>query len=349
MKIREKYLKRALEIAARARGCDPNPAVGAVVEAGGRIIGEGYTAAYGGPHAEVRAIRSVHNPELLREATLYVTLEPCCHHGKTPPCTDRILESGIPRVVVGIKDPNPAVAGRGIRMLEAAGCTVISGLLEAECREHHRVFLTVQEKKRPYILLKWAQSRDGYLAPPDSRRSEPGQPHWITGMAARQWVHKWRTEVQAILVGRKTAYADNPRLDSRLWTGPDPLRVVLDPGFKTPAGHHLLDGTLPTLFATKGNSGRPCPKGVAVLEIPEAADMLDAVLDELRRRDVASLLVEGGRDTLNGFIERDLWDEARILTGTSDLGSGLPAPRLAGRLAASGRIGSDRFEFRRND
>ncbi|MEX0291327.1 MAG: bifunctional diaminohydroxyphosphoribosylaminopyrimidine deaminase/5-amino-6-(5-phosphoribosylamino)uracil reductase RibD, partial [Flavobacteriaceae bacterium] len=225
----ERYMKRCLFLAKKALGhAAPNPMVGCVIVHKETIIGEGYTSAYGRAHAEVNAIRSVHDPSLLPEATLYVTLEPCSHHGKTPPCADLILSHKIPEVVIGLKDPHVKVAGQGIEKLKKAGCEVRLGILENECKKHHRRFLTFHLKKRPYIILKWAQSLDGFMAPEDSKRSEDPQPYWLTNTYSRQLVHKWRSEEQAILVGTNTVIQDNPHLGTRYWNGRSPIRIFSD-------------------------------------------------------------------------------------------------------------------------
>ncbi len=350
MKIQEKYISRCLQIARNARGsAAPNPSVGALVTHKDRIIGEGYTAAYGGPHAEVRAIGSVADPELLREATLYVTLEPCNHHGKTPPCTDLIIRSGIPEVVIGMKDPHDRVAGSGIARLRDAGCKVTTGVLEAECREHHRRFLTFHEKKRPYILLKWAQSPDGYIAPDPERRKAARQPHWITTATSRQLVHKWRAEEQAILVGRITAQADDPGLTCRDWSGENPLRILLDPGLNVSPGSKLLDGSTPTLVVCRPDTKGNRISGIDYLEMEMGRDFPGRLAGELHQRNILSLLVEGGALTLNTFLEADLWDEARVFEGAEPLGRGIPAPDITGRLTGRFSLGQDRLSIWRND
>ena len=350
MKIQEKYISRCLQIARNARGkAAPNPSVGAVVTYRDRIIGEGYTAAYGGPHAEVRAIASVTDKELLKEATLYVSLEPCNHHGKTPPCTELIIRSGIPRVVIGIADPHEKVAGTGIARLLEAGCQVTTGVLEAECREHHRRFLTYHEKKRPYILLKWAQSPDGYIAPDPALREAARQPHWITAAASRQLVHKWRAEEQAILVGRATAEADDPELGCRDWAGINPLRILLDPELKVSAGSRLLDGSTPTLVVCRPGSSKNRVKGVDYLEMEVGSDFADRLAKELHARNILSVLVEGGALTLATFLEAGLWDEARVFEGTQPLLRGIPAPGISGRLVGQNAVGPDRLSIWRND
>ncbi len=350
MKIHEKYLSRCLEIAKNGLGsAAPNPMVGAVLVAGERIIGEGYTSAFGGPHAEVNAIRSVQDINVLKQATLYVSLEPCCHHGKTPPCTDLILEMGIPRVVIGLRDPHEKVAGKGIQALRERGCEVVEGVLEEACREHHRRFLCFHEKGRPYVILKWAQSSDGFIAPEPSQRSGSAQPYWISSPLSRQWVHKWRTEEQAILIGTRTAMDDNPSLTARKWHGTSPLRMVLDRELQIPSSSPLLDGSVPTLIFHAEETLAPDRSEAVYHSMDFTADLPSQLLEKARDVGVLSLIVEGGSMTLQSFIDANLWDEARIFTGPGTLKRGVAAPQLSGRNVASRYIGSDQLTLWRND
>lgn len=326
----------------------PNPMVGAVIVHGDKIIGEGYTSPYGGPHAEVNAIASVGRPELLSEATLYVTLEPCCHHGKTPPCTDLIRAHRIPRVVIGLSDPHEKVAGQGIAQLRAAGCEVTVGVLEAACRHHHRRFLTFHEQKRPYIILKWAQSPDGFLAPDPARR-EDGRPYWISGKQSRQLVHKWRTEEAAILVGTETALSDNPKLTAREWHGPNPLRIVIDRTQRLPANSHLFNGEAPTLVVCEPVDGFRAHPNTEYLPLGFGPGFEGRLLNALHQRQVLSLLVEGGARTLESFLMHGLWDEARVFTGTLALGGGLRAPQVGGRLLEQRASGDDLLQIWMHD
>lgn len=350
MKIHEKYISRCIEIAKKGLGTSaPNPMVGAVITYKDRIIGEGYTSAFGGPHAEVNAIRSVAEPELLKKATLYVSLEPCCHHGKTPPCTDLIIEMGIPKVVIGLTDPNPKVAGKGIEKLKENGCEVLFGIREAACREHHRRFLSYHEKKRPYIILKWAQSPDGFMAPMPDRREKDPQPYWISGPASRQLVHKWRSEEQAILVGTRTALEDNPKLNTRLWEGSSPLRILLDRSLKVPTDYHLYDGTAPSLVITAKKTGPELGSKVRFRTLNFQEDFLKQLMEALFEEQLLSVIVEGGRETLQAFIQEGLWDEARVITGINPLSNGLKAPKISGKLRREFISGKDRVQIWRND
>ncbi len=251
MNIHTKYMQRCIELGKNGLGSTyPNPMVGSVIVHNEKIIGEGFTSPCGGPHAEVNAINSVNDKSLLKKATLYVTLEPCSHFGKTPPCADFIVANKIPRVVVGVKDPHEKVAGMGIQKLRDAGCEVEVGVLEEECREHHKRFLTFHEKKRPYIILKWAESSDGFLAPDKSEREANPEPYWITNKKSRQLVHQWRSEEHAILVGTNTVLEDNPKLNVRDWAGNSPIRIVVDRDLRIPSNNNIYDGSVSTLVLT---------------------------------------------------------------------------------------------------
>lgn len=348
MKIQENYMKRAIRLGRNGIGhAAPNPAVGALIVARDKVIGKGWTSPFGGPHAEVNAIHSVKEKSALAESTLYVTLEPCSHFGKTPPCTDLILRSGIPEVVIGLEDPFEKVAGRGIQKLIDAGISVKTGILEKECREHHKRFLSLHQKKRPYIVLKWAMSADGYIAPDPNLRAADPAPYWITNSAARTLVHKWRGEEQAILVGTRTALEDNPRLDTRLWEGKDPLRVVIDRNGKVPDNFFLKDGKTPTLVICE-TAGTPLDN-VSYHRLPFDNNLPSALCRLLSDLGISSILIEGGSMTLQTFIDAGLWDEARIFTGPGNFHEGLRAPQLSGCLLESRSIGNNQLTIYRND
>lgn len=322
MKTDVRYMRRALQLAARGRAfASPNPMVGAViVAADGRIIGEGYHRRCGTPHAEPNAINSVADPGRLAEATMYVTLEPCSHWGRTPPCARLIIDKGIRRVVVGCLDPFEKVSGRGVAMLREAGVEVEVGMLEQECRRLNRRFIYAHTRRRPWVTLKWAMSRDGFMG------SAPGQPRAIFSTpASTAAVHRLRSIHDAIAVGAATVAADNPRLDTRHWDGNRPLRVVLDSAAApAPAGSLLLAEASTLLF---GPAARP---GVAAETIVADPRDLAGVLDTLYSRGVTSLLVEGGGAVLTSFIEQGLWCEARVEIAPVELGAagGTPAPAL---------------------
>ncbi|MGB7393764.1 MAG: bifunctional diaminohydroxyphosphoribosylaminopyrimidine deaminase/5-amino-6-(5-phosphoribosylamino)uracil reductase RibD [Pricia sp.] len=450
MNIRQKYMFRAIEIARNGLGTTaPNPMVGAVIVHDNEIIGEGYTSAFGGPHAEVNAIASVategqpdegqlnegqrnesqpkkgqrnegrpngaqKNENRLKDATLYVTLEPCSHFGKTPPCTDLIIDKGIKTVVIGLQDPHDKVAGKGLEKLKKAGIEVITGVLEEECREHHKRFLTFHEKKRPYIILKWAQTADGFIAPPPREREQNPAPVWISHPYSRQLVHQWRSEEQAILVGTNTVLEDNPKLNVRHWTGRNPTRIVLDRSLKThssnknpednfktitkanpdtfetisetkpdteldadhnekpvtksvtkPIGkikanqeiksgpksdgeYHVLDRSVPTLILTEVRDASRYRKGIDYRILDFSENIAKNIVKILHEHDIQSVVVEGGAQTLQTFIDTGLWDEARIFEGPSSFKNGIKAPVLSGKLTVSKTIRSDQLKIFQN-
>jgi len=320
------YMRRCLELAQKARGfTSPNPMVGAVIVYKGRIIGEGYHRKAGEPHAEVNAIASVRNQSLLSESTLYVSLEPCSHYGKTPPCAELIIQKRIPRVVVGSLDPFPEVSGRGVRMLLKAGVEVITGILEAEARHLNRVFMTFQEKQRPYIILKWAQSADGFT---DRKREDYSvSPEILSSPESRRMVHKLRSEVSAILVGTRTALLDNPSLSTRYWAGPSPVRLTIDRHLCIPSHYHLLDGTIPTVIFTSREVRNT--ENVTYMPLDPSRSTPDQILSCMKERKLDSLLVEGGSALLKSFLTEGLWDEARIETVPRLLKEGVKAPDLS--------------------
>jgi len=320
----EKFMVRAIELAKLGMGqVAPNPMVGCVIVHEGLIIGEGYHRKYGESHAEVIAIQSVKNQDLLCKSTMYVTLEPCSHFGKTPPCANLVVRMKIPKVVAGSMDPNEKVAGRGLECLRNAGCEVETGLLEEECNRMNRRFLTVHQKGRPYIILKWAQTEDGFI---DILRDEEeyGQPTWITNDLSRIAVHKMRSDEAAILVGTKTALKDNPSLTVREWSGKHPIRMVLDRAGILPEGSALLDQSTETLvFTEKVMASKP---NLEYIRIHFNKDMLKEINTILIGRGVQSLLVEGGKSLLESYLREGIWDEARIYIGNKRFGSGIKAP-----------------------
>jgi len=319
-------MHRCIELAATVVGYTaPNPMVGAVVVCDGHIIGEGFHRQYGEPHAEVNAIRSVHDTKLLERSTLYVNLEPCSHEGKTSPCADFIIAHRIPHVVVGSSDPNPKVAGRGIAKLRAAGCLVTEHVLEEECDRLNIRFMTYHRKNRPYIVLKWAQTADGFIDVIRDRNTV-GRPTWITGWYEQTLVHKWRAEEQAVMVGTNTALADNPMLNVRRWNGRQPVRLVLDRHLRLPDSLHLFDGSQPTwVFTEKQQTDTP---QATYINVPFDHQLPHHILDCLYQRKITSVLIEGGAQLLQTFIDAGLWDEARIFSGKTCFGDGVKAPKL---------------------
>ena len=325
-----RFMARCLTLARMGAGqTAPNPMVGAVVVHAGRIIGEGFHRAYGGPHAEVNAIAAVRDASLLPASTLYVSLEPCSHQGKTPPCTELILRTGIRRVVVACTDPFPAVSGRGIRRLREAGMEVTTGVLEAEARRLNRFFLTAQTARRPYIILKWAESADGFI---DRTRSSAAVPAVrLSDAVTMRAVHRLRAEVGAIMVGARTAMLDDPSLTVRHWVGANPMRILLDYEGSVSGNLHLFDGAAPTLVFTANQSATlsaTLPTSVELLHLDVSQPALPQILRVLHERRIDSLLVEGGAYLHGLFIDSGLWDEARIETTSLRLGDGVQAADL---------------------
>ena len=308
------FMRRCLQLARCGEaGAAPNPMVGAVVVCDGRIIGEGYHRRCGGPHAEVNAISSVKEKHLLSRSTIYVSLEPCAHYGKTPPCADLIVRSSIPRVVIGCTDPFAKVNGLGIKKLKDAGCEVIVGVLEDECRKLNHRFFTFHQKRRPWITLKWAQSEDGFIGQtlsnsPLKGEDSEGRGRSISNALTQTLVHRLRARSGAILVGTRTALIDNPSLTTRLWQGPNPLRLTIDRHGILPPTLHLKDNSTPTVIYSH--------------------ESIDEILADLYNRGIQSLIVEGGTKLLQSFIDAGLWDEARIETAPVRLGEGVKAPVL---------------------
>ncbi len=350
MKIHEFYISRCIQIAQNGLGTTaPNPMVGAVIVCKNKIIGEGYTSPYGGSHAEVNAINSVKDKSLLVNATIYVTLEPCSHFGKTPPCADLIIKHGIKSVVIGLIDPHEKVAGQGIKRLKDAGCNVTVGILEKECREHHKRFLAIQEKKRPYIILKWAETADGFIAPDNSLRAEKKQPFWITNKYSKQLVHKWRSEEQAILVGTNTVLADNPKLDVRNWTGKNPTRIILDRKLKINNAHHVLDKSIKTLIFTEVSDELKYKNSIDYILIDFNKNIALQICDALYKNNIQSVIIEGGSQTLQTFINESLWDEARVFIGISTFKKGINAPQITGRISETRNLDTDILKTYYND
>lgn len=342
---------RCLQIAKNGLGTTaPNPMVGCVIVHDSKIIGEGFTSPYGGPHAEVNAVNSIQNKALLSESTLYVTLEPCSHYGKTPPpCADMIIKHQIPKVVIGLLDPHEKVAGKGIAKLKDAGVEVSFQIMENECREQHKRFLTFQEKRRPYIILKWAQTSDGFIAPLKDKRDDEPKPYWITNKFSRQLVHQWRSQEQSILVGTKTALEDNPKLDVRQWHGKNPIRVVLDRQLKLGKKSNLLDGTIPTIVLTEQIVEENTSENVSYQQIDFNENLAEQICEVLFRNNINSVLIEGGAQTLKCFIDTNLWDEARIFIGNTTFKEGVKAPFISGRLVETRNIAGDQLKTYHND
>lgn len=330
----EIHIKRCIEIAKNGLGSTrPNPMVGCVIVYKSEIIGEGFTNAYGGNHAEVNAIKSVKDKSLLQQSTIYVTLEPCSHYGKTPPCSDLIIKHQIPNIVIGCLDDNPQVAGKGIEKLKNAGCKVVVGVLENECKEHHKRFFTFHNKKRPYIILKWAETTDGFIAPKTKTEQKPV---WITNAYSRQLVHKWRAEEQAVLVGTNTVLKDNPGLTVRDWTGQNPVRIVIDRNNKLSKDFAVFNDEAKTIIVSKN-------------DIDFNKNVAKQICDVLFKNNINSIIIEGGAKTLQTFIDENLWDEARVFTGNIQLKNGAKAPRFSGTLISEESILEDKLKIFTNN
>lgn len=346
MNTHEKYMSRCIELAKKgAMDVSPNPMVGCVLVHNDEIIGEGYHEKYGEAHAEVNAIKSVKNKNLLRECTLYVSLEPCAHHGKTPPCSDLIVRKQIPEVVIGTVDPFAEVAGKGIEKLKNNGIKVTVDVLKKECLELNKRFFTFHEKKRPFIVLKWAQTSDGFIDM--ERKAESyGEPTWITGTDALVRVHQMRAMEDAILVGTGTAEKDNPSLTVRLVEGKNPLRIILDRKLKLSPRLNLFDNSTETLVI---NSIKSEKKGnTELVQIDYSQNILPQILEVLYKKEKLSLIVEGGRKLLQSFIDQNLWNEAHVFNGSKTFNGGVPAPKLRGKMVANEIIGRDFLQIFRN-
>ena len=346
MKTHEKYIKRCIELAKNGLGTTyPNPMVGSVIVYDDKIIGEGWHKKAGEPHAEVNAINSVKDKSLLKKSTIYVSLEPCSHFGKTPPCCDLIIKNGIPNVVVGTVDPNIKVAGNGIKKLIQAGSHVTVGILETECNELNKRFFTFHENKRPYIILKWAESKDGFIAPLEKVEKKPV---WITNPYSRQLVHKWRSEEQAILVGTQTVTDDNPKLDVRDWTGNNPIRVVLDQNNRISNDCQIFDNQIKTIVFSKLKP--VVQKENIIFEVIDFEQNIALqIAERLYKHHIQSVIIEGGRQTLQTFIDANIWDEARIFHGNIQIGDGIKAPTLTKKSFEKYLIGDDELILSRND
>lgn len=336
----EIVISRAIELARLGAGyVSPNPMVGAVIVYQDRIIGEGYHQKYGEAHAEVNAINNVlsmhpNAEELLKKATIYVTLEPCSHYGKTPPCSDLIIEYKIPKVVIGCRDPFNKVNGKGIEKLKSAGIEVVTGVLEQECIELNKRFFTKVNKQRPYIILKWAETCNGYFALDD------GSQKWISGKEAKLLVHQWRAEEDCVLVGKRTAEVDNPKLDVRLVKGKNPKRAVIDRDLKLSKALNLFDNSLETfVFNASKTAIDNHTKYIGIEDFDHFLPQY--ILFQLYLQDVQSLIIEGGVKTLQMFIDANLWDEARIFKSQTVWSSGIKSPNIKGTQISSQNIEKD--------
>lgn len=336
----ENYIKRCIELAKKAAGNTfPNPLVGSVVVHNGKIIGEGYHKKAGEPHAEINAINSVKDHSLLPESTIYVSLEPCSHFGKTPPCALKIKEIGFKKVVVGTLDPHEKVNGKGRHILEEAGIEVISGILENECRQLNKRFFTFHEKKRPFIILKWAQSADGFM-------DKIFKPTSISNTLVNQFVHQLRADEHAILVGTQTAFIDNPSLTVRNVTGTNPTRILIDFDLKVPTDLKIFNDEAPTLvFNSIRNDESTHVKFIKI----EKENFLQNLMTKLYERQIQSVIIEGGRYTLQNFIDANLWDEAVIIKNENlKLQNGTSAPEFEAIKFSSEKFRDNTVSFYKN-
>ncbi len=339
-------MRRCLELAKNGIGVTrPNPSVGAVIVANNVIIGEGYTTSYGGSHAEVNAINSVKDESLLKTATIYVTLEPCSHFGKTPPCSDLIIEKQIPNVIIGTIDTHSIVAGKGIERLKNNGVNVLVGVLEEECIQHHKRFFTFQNKKRPYIILKWAETKDGFIAP---NQKDIQKPVWISNEYSKQLVHKWRAQEHAILVGTNTVLDDNPKLNVRSWTGNNPVRVVLDKSLKITENLSVFDKTVKTIVITEVKK-ESLDKNLVYEKIDFSDNITQQIIEVLVQYKIQSIIIEGGAQTLQTFINDNIWDEARVFIGDNEFRDGVKAPVLKAKLKREEKLQNDTLRIYLND
>ena len=338
-------MHRCLELAQLGAGyVAPNPMVGAVLVHEGRIIGEGWHKEYGKAHAEVNCINAVQEEDrqFISQSILYVSLEPCAHYGKTPPCTDLIIRHKIPKVVIGCRDPFKEVDGKGIEKLKAAGIEVETAVLEEECRELNKRFFTFHKKQRSFIILKWAQTADGFIAGDDSKRI------LISNEFSNRLVHKWRSEEAAIMVGTNTALRDDPALTTRLWHGPSPVRLVIDMNLRLPGSLKVFDGSERTIvFNTIKEDEKP---NLSFIKLDKEKQFVPQLMDVLYRLPLQSVLVEGGAALLQTFIESGVWDEARVIVnGELSIGNGLPAPVLKNeQLVMEEKNSTDTISYFRN-
>lgn len=347
--VHEKYMSRCFELALLGAGnVAPNPMVGSVIVYNGKIIGEGYHKKCGQHHAEVNAINSVADKNLLKSSTIYVNLEPCSHYGKTPPCANLIVECGIPNVVIGSKDTASHVSGAGINILKNAGCNVTVGVLEQEARELNKRFFTYHEKKRPYLILKWAETEDGFI---DIERKDNTslEPTWITNEFSKTLVHKWRSEEQAILIGTNTALNDNPSLTTRNWKGNNPIRIVLDRKLILPNNLNVFNNNAETIViadvSCKDQKYRKVMNNVGIEFVDFSNDFFMQLFLVLLKKGIQSLIVEGGEKLLTSFIKNELWDEARIFTGEKKFIRGVKAPRFCHKVLKKEMLGNSKLSF----
>lgn len=342
----EVYMRRCLDLAQLGAGfVAPNPMVGAVLVHNNKIIGEGWHRQYGGPHAEVNCINSVINADqvLIPASTLYVSLEPCAHYGKTPPCTKLIIERQIKRVVIGCRDPFEAVNGKGIEQLQNAGVEVIINVLEQECKTLNQRFFSFHQLDRPYIILKWAQTADGFMA------SDTAERLLITHPGTNRLIHQWRAEEAAILIGTETALKDDPSLTNRLWYGKNPLRILIDRNLRLPASLTMYNDSHPVIVFNEKKEGQE--GAIKYIKVNKASSVIHQILAYCYEQQIQSILVEGGAALLASFLREGYWDELRTITNLKmKMGAGLRAPELpVATVSKTTHIDSDEIRFYYND
>ena len=338
MKTHEHFIEKCITLARKGiLNVSPNPMVGCVIVYNDEIIGEGYHQEYGKSHAEVNAIETVKDKSLLNKSTLYVNLEPCCHHGKTPPCTDLIIKHNFSKVVIGCIDPFSEVSGKGIKKLEDNSIEVVHGVLEEKCKDLNRRFFYFHKYKRPYIILKWAKSKDNYIAPINQEK-----PFWMTSKESKTLVHNWRAEEDAILVGRKTVIADNPSLTVRMCEGKNPIRLVIDKSLSLDNNYNIFDDNAETLVF---NNIKSDIVSNTIYIKTDFNNLIEEILNELYKRNILSLIVEGGAITINSFIENNLYDEIRLFTTEKVLENGILSPQIPNiKMTKTTIINKDKLE-----
>jgi len=340
---------RCIELAQHGAGnVSPNPMVGAVIVHQNKIIGEGWHKNFGGPHAEVNAINSVEDKSLLKESAIYVNLEPCSHHGKTPPCADLLIHHQFKKVVIGMKDPFEKVAGKGMTRLRDEGIEVVENILQKECEELNKRFITFYTKKRPYIILKWAQTLDGFIAPDSTKLSaeEFEQKRHITGFIIQKLVHKWRSEEDAILVGTNTIFSDNPALNVRAWKGRNPVRICLDRNLRLENSLKIFDQSQPTFIFTEQE--KSSTENTTYFKVKFDDQLSESILEILHQQHIQSIIIEGGKQTLETFISKSLWDEAQIFTSPKILSEGIKSPSIYGSIFHQNTIDKNHLTIYRN-
>ncbi|GHN00751.1 riboflavin biosynthesis protein RibD [Cytophagales bacterium WSM2-2] len=333
----ELFMQRAFELALLGAGqVSPNPRVGCVVVHDNKIIGEGWHKKYGEPHAEVNAIASVLDKSILKESTIYVNLEPCSHFGKTPPCSDLLIKHGVKKVMISNVDTNPLVEGKGVKKMKDAGIEVITGILEKEGRELNKRFFTFIEKQRPYVILKWAQTADGFIA------QKNFESKWISNELSRHLVHRWRSEEDAVLVGTRTASHDNPSLTVREWSGRNPVRIVIDRFLRLNEHLNLFDRKAKTICYNVLKHEEH--NNLVFIRLNENS-FVNELVHNLVKQKIQSVIIEGGAQTLGLFMEAKLWDEARVFTSSRSFGEGIAAPILEGKVSSSVYLDADLVEI----